>query len=52
MGSAFRAASGGMDPSEVARALEGDTAYERGKSPIRAAPAHGLTLEKVYYDEY
>lgn len=51
MGGLWAAARGDLDEAELRRALEGPL-YPTGRSPIRAAPAHGLTLEMVYYDDF
>ena len=51
MGALWGVAKGDLAEAELRRALEGPF-YEPGTSPIRAAPAHGLTLEWVYYDDY
>ena len=50
VGTAFLVGRGGLDMEEAARALE--VVYDNGGRPTRAAPAHGLTLEYVYYDDY
>lgn len=51
MGGLWSVAKGDMEEEELKRALYGPV-YPTGRSPIRAAPAHGLTLEMVYYDDY
>lgn len=51
VGGLWSVARGDMEESELRRALEGPM-YPPGRSPIRAAPAHGLTCEWVYYDDY
>lgn len=51
MGALWLVGRGDMHEAEFRRALFGDL-YPTGSSPIRAAPAHGLTLEWVYYDDY
>lgn len=51
MGGLWAVARGDLDEAELRRALEGPM-YPTGRSPIRAAPAHGLTLEWVYYDDF
>lgn len=51
MGGLWSVARGDMEADELRRALDGPL-YPPGRSPIRAAPAHGLTCEWVYYDDY
>lgn len=51
MGGLWSVARGDMEEEELRRALEGPL-YPPGRSPIRAAPAHGLTCEWVYYNDY
>lgn len=51
VGGLWAVSRGDMDEAELRRALEGPI-YPTGRSPIRAAPAHGLTLEMVYYDDF
>jgi tRNA pseudouridine38-40 synthase len=51
MGGLWSVARGDMEEAELRRALEGPV-YPTGRSLIRAAPAHGLTLEWVYYDDF
>ncbi len=51
MGALWSVAKGDLAEEELRRALDGPL-YETGRSPIRAAPAHGLTLEWVYYDDF
>lgn len=51
MGGLWAVARGDLPEAELRRALEGPL-YPTGRSPIRAAPAHGLTLEWVYYDDF
>lgn len=51
MGGLWSVARGDLEEAELRRALEGPP-YPTGRSPIRAAPAHGLTLEWVFYDDF
>jgi len=51
VGGLWAVARGDMSEAELRRALDGPL-YAKGRSPIRAAPAHGLTLEWVYYDDF
>lgn len=50
VGTALLVGRGALDLDEAKRALEAPC--DVGKRPIRSAPARGLTLEHVYYDDY
>jgi len=50
IGTAVMVGRGVMSREEVERSLV--VVYENGRRPIRSAPAKGLTLEHVYYDDY
>lgn len=51
VGSMLLVGKGGMSEETLRRALSPEP-FPEGTTPIRSAPAHGLTLEHVYYKEF
>ena len=50
VGTAVAVAAGSLDADECAYLLSG--AAKRTDNPAKAAPAHGLCLDRVFYDDY
>ena len=55
VGAALAVAGGALPPDAIAQALAGEGAYaarRREDLRVKSAPAHGLCLEAVLYDDF